>query len=140
MAALTVSFMLLAVMLYKRVSIGVTLVCTAMVLSVLSMTPTEIVGVFLEITTSRLTISLVLVTFGIMVLSLLYKETQALQSLSRSFSGLLRNPKLIVSTLPAIIGLLPVPGGVLMSAPLVETEAKKTRAGEGSENICERVV
>jgi len=60
-----------------------------------------------------------------MWLSLLYKETQALETLSKSFSGLLKNPKLIVSALPAIIGLLPVPGGALMSAPLVETEADK---------------
>jgi hypothetical protein len=119
------SFILLAAMLYKRVSIGVTLVSTAIILSLLAMNPTEIVGVFLETTTSPLTISLVLVTFGIMLLSLLYKETQALDALSRSFSGLLRNPKLVVSSLPAIIGLLPVPGGALMSAPLVETEARK---------------
>jgi integral membrane protein (TIGR00529 family) len=125
LVALGVSFMLLGAMLYKRVSIGVALVSTAMILSVLSMNPTEIVAVFLETTTSPLTISLVLVTFGIMLLSLLYKETQALEALSSSFSGLLRNPKLIVSTLPAIIGLLPVPGGALMSAPLVETEAEK---------------
>jgi hypothetical protein len=125
LVALVISFILLAAMLYKRVSIGVALVSTAIILSLLAMNPTEIVGVFLETTTSPLTISLVLVTFGIMLLSLLYKETQALDALSRSFSGLLRNPKLVVSSLPAVIGLLPVPGGALMSAPLVETEARK---------------
>jgi hypothetical protein len=125
LVALVMSFILLAAILYKRVSIGVALVSTSIILSLLAMSSTEIVGVFLETTTSPLTISLVLVTFGIMLLSLLYKETQALDALSRSFSGLLRNPKLVVSSLPAIIGLLPVPGGALMSAPLVETEARK---------------
>jgi integral membrane protein (TIGR00529 family) len=60
-----------------------------------------------------------------MVLSLLYRETQTLETLSNSFSGLLKKPKLVVSALPAIVGLLPVPGGALMSAPLVEAEADK---------------
>lgn len=123
--ALVVSFILLAAMLYKRVSIGVTLVSTAIILSLLSINPTDIIRVFFETTIDPITISLVAVTFGIMLLSLLYKETQALETLSRSFSGILRNPKLIVSALPAIIGLLAVPGGALMSAPLVETEAEK---------------
>jgi len=123
--ALVVSFILLAAMLYKRVSIGIALVSSAIILSLLSMNPTDVVRVFFETTIDPITGSLVLVTFGIMLLSLLYKETQTLESLSRSLSGILKNPKLIISTLPAIIGLLPVPGGALMSAPLVETEAEK---------------
>jgi integral membrane protein (TIGR00529 family) len=125
LTALAISFILLAAMLYKRVSIGVTLVSTAVIMSFLSMNLTDIVKVFIETTTDPLTISLVAVTFGIMLLSLLYKGTYALESLSKSFGGLLKNPKLIVSTLPAIIGLLPVPGGALMSAPLVEKEAER---------------
>ncbi|MDH5448735.1 MAG: DUF401 family protein [Candidatus Bathyarchaeota archaeon] len=125
LVALVVSFILLAAMLYKRVSIGVTLVSSAIIMSFLSMGLIGVFKVLIETTFNLLTISLVAVTFGIMVLSLLYKETQTLESLSKSFSGLLRNPKLIISALPAIIGLLPVPGGALMSAPLVETEAEK---------------
>lgn len=125
LAALTISFVLLAVMLYKRVSIGIALVLAAMVMGVLSMNPVRVLTVLVETSVDPIAISLVLVTFGIMLLSLLYKETQALETLSKSFSGLLKNSKLIVSALPAIIGLLPVPGGALMSAPLVETEAEK---------------
>lgn len=125
LVALLFSFMLLALMLYKRVSIGVALVSSAFVLSLLSMDLMEVTDVLVETTRDSITISLVLVTLGIMLLSLLYKETAALESLSKSFSGLLRHPKLVVSALPAIVGLLPVPGGALMSAPLVETEAEK---------------
>lgn len=125
LAALTISFVLLAVMLYKRVSIGIALVLAAMVMGVLSMNPVRVLTVLVETSVDPIAISLVLVTFGIMLLSLLYKETQALETLSKSFSGLLKNSKFIVGALPAIIGLLPVPGGALMSAPLVETEAEK---------------
>ncbi|UCE96692.1 MAG: DUF401 family protein [Candidatus Bathyarchaeota archaeon] len=124
LTALTLSFILLAAMLYKRVSIGIALVSSAIIMSLLSMDPTDIIEVFITTTIDPLTISLVAVTMGIMLLSLLYRETQTLDSLSISFGNLLKNPKIIVSVLPAIIGLLPVPGGALMSAPLVEKNAE----------------
>ena len=123
--ALIVSFIFLAAMLYKRISIGVTLVSCAIAMSILSIDPPDIIWVFTETTTDPTTISLVLATFGIGLLSLLYKETRTLNSLSESIGELLKNPKLVVSTLPAILGLLPVPGGALMSAPLVESTAEK---------------
>jgi integral membrane protein (TIGR00529 family) len=123
--ALLVSFTLLGIMLYKRVSIGVTLVASSIAMSLLSMNLSDVATVFIETSLDPTTISLVLVTIGIMLLSQLYKETHTLDILSRSFGGLFRNPKFVVSALPALLGLLPVPGGALMSAPLVEKEAEK---------------
>jgi integral membrane protein (TIGR00529 family) len=38
---------------------------------------------------------------------------------------LINNPKIVISLLPAVIGFLPVAGGALMSAPLVDSEADK---------------
>jgi len=116
-------------MLYRRISIGVTLVSCAIVMSVLTIDLPDVVWVFAETTRDLTTISLVTVTFGIGLLGLLYKETGMLINLSRSIGELLKNPKLVVSTLPAILGLLPVPGGALMSAPLVESAAEKLGLG-----------
>lgn len=123
--AFALSFALLALMLYRRVSIGIALVSAAVFMGVLSMDLMSVANVVYMTTRDSTTVSLVLVTFGIMLLTLLYRETEALKSLSRSFRSLLKNPKLVVSVLPAIVGLLPVPGGALMSAPLVEVEAEK---------------
>jgi integral membrane protein (TIGR00529 family) len=131
MIALGISFIVLAVMLYKRITIGVALTSAALVLSFLSLdlvneagTP-DVFGVIYDTTRDPVTISLVAVIVGIMLLSLLYRETQFLEKLSQSFSDLVGNPRLTASMLPAIIGLLPVPGGALMSAPLLEGEAEK---------------
>lgn len=126
---LVVSFIVLAAMLYRRISIGVTLVSCAIVMSVLTIDLPDVVWVFAETTRDLTTISLVTVTFGIGLLGMLYKETGMLINLSRSIGELLKNPKLVVSTLPAILGLLPVPGGALMSAPLVESAAEKLGLG-----------
>ena len=125
--AFVVSFLFLGVMLYKRVGLGITLTFTAIVLSLLSLEPGSIANVFWKTLTDSVTISLVLATFGIMLLSQLYKETEFVTILSQSLSEIVRNSKLVVSILPAVIGLLPVPGGALMSAPMVEAEANKLK-------------
>ena len=125
LTALIVSFIFLAILVYKRVNLGITLTSTAMLLALLSLEWREIPTVIFETTVNPLTISLVLATFGIMLLSQLYKETKVIDDLSESLSRIANNSKLVVSTLPAIIGLLPVAGGALMSAPLVEAETDK---------------
>lgn len=112
-------------MIYKRVNLGITLNAAALLLALLVLDLPEIGNVIYETTLSPLTISLVVATFGIMLLSLLYKETKVIDVLSESLSKIINNSKLIVSMLPAIIGLLPVGGGALMSAPLVEAETEK---------------
>ncbi|UCB60623.1 MAG: hypothetical protein JSW72_00735, partial [Candidatus Bathyarchaeota archaeon] len=95
LAALVISFILLAVMLYKRVAIGVALFFSALLMGILSMTLTDVFSVLAETSVDPITLSLVLVTFGIMILSLLYKETRLLEMLSQSFGGLFKNPKLV---------------------------------------------
>jgi len=125
LTALIVSFCFLGVMIYKRVNLGITLNAAALLLALLVLDLPEIGNVIYETTISPLTISLVVATFGIMLLSLLYKETKVIDVLSESLSKMVNNSKLIVSMLPAVIGLLPVGGGALMSAPLVEAETEK---------------
>lgn len=44
--------------------------------------------------------------------------------LTRSFQSLIRVPRVTIATLPALIGFMPMPGGVLFSAPMVEAGAK----------------
>ncbi len=127
LAAFVVSFLFLGVMVYRRVGLGITLTFTAILLSLLSLELSSIANVFWETLTDSVTILLVLATFGIMLLSQLYKETEVIKILSQSLSEIVRNSKLVVSILPAVIGLLPVPGGALMSAPMVEAEANKLK-------------
>lgn len=115
----------LLVMLYKRVHIGITLNATALLLALLSVDWQNIPTVIYETTADALTIAVVLATFGIMLLSQLYKETRVINDLSESASRLINNSKIVSSLLPAIIGLLPVAGGALMSAPLVDSQTKK---------------
>ena len=130
--AIAVSLCCLGFMLYKRVNLGITLNATAIILALLSLDwqkiPHLIYAVACPLTSEgQLTISVVLATFGIMWLSQLYKETGAVEDLSESLSKMVKNLKIILGVLPAIIGFLPVAGAALMSCPIVDSEAEKLK-------------
>ena len=124
-AALVVSFCFLGVLLYKRVNLGITLNAAALLLALLALNPQTIPTIIYRTTIDPLTIAVVLATFGIMLLSQLYKLTRVIDSLSDSLDRIINNPKIVSSVLPAIIGFLPVAGGALMSAPLVDSQTEK---------------
>ena len=84
LTALIVSFCFLGVMIYKRVNLGITLNAAALLLALLILDLPEIGNVIYETTINPLTISLVVATFGIMLLSLLYKETKVIDVLSEA--------------------------------------------------------
>jgi integral membrane protein (TIGR00529 family) len=132
LTAIIVSFCLLGALLYKRVNLGIALNATALLLALLALDWQEIPTVIFSTTDyqtsdGRLAISVVLATFAIMLLSQLYKETGFINRLSESLGKIIKNPKAVLSVLPAVIGFLPVAGGALMSAPLVDSEAEKLK-------------
>jgi integral membrane protein (TIGR00529 family) len=107
------------------VNLGITLNATALLLALLAVDLEKIPTVIRDTTLDVLTVSIVIATFGIMMLSQLYKETKLINQLSESLSRIINNPKIVLSLLPAVMGFLPVAGGALMSAPLVDAEAEK---------------
>jgi len=123
--ALVVSFCFLGAMLYKRVNLGISLNASALLLALLSVDYKNIPTIVYETTADLLTIATLLATFGIMLLSQLYRETRIINNLSESASRIINNSKIVSSALPAIVGFLPVAGGALMSAPLVDSQAEK---------------
>lgn len=132
LTAVAASFCFLGIMLYKRVNLGITLNATAALLALLSLdwwSISDIVFATVNPLKSEgvLAISVILATFGIMWLSQLYKETGEIARLSESLSRLVKNPKIVLGVLPAVIGFLPVAGGALMSAPIVDSEAEKLK-------------
>lgn len=132
--AIVASLCLLVLLLYKRLNLGIVLNATAVFLAVLSLDWNRIPSVLYATIDpmtfdGRLTISIVLATFAVMLLSQLYKETGMISKLNESIGNMINNPKIVLCVLPAIIGLLPVAGGALMSAPLVDAEAEKIGLG-----------
>ena len=120
-----VSIALFVVLMYRRVGLGISLTVAAFLMSLLSLGIAGTATVLFETCIDPVTLTLVFSSFFIMLLSRLYKETGLINVLTRSLGGFIKNPKVTVSLLPAVIGLLPVAGGALMSEPMVEAEADK---------------
>lgn len=78
-----------------------------------------------------MTINLVLVVLLILVLSRLMQQSGRLTRIVESFTILAHSPRAVAAVMPALIGLLPMPGGALFSAPMVEAACPDWRDGEG---------
>jgi integral membrane protein (TIGR00529 family) len=120
-----VSIILFLVLLYKKVGLGVSLTAAAFLMSLLSLGINGTATTLLETCTDQTTLTLVFASFFIILMSILYKETGLVNDLTMSLGAFIKNSKVTVSVLPAVIGLMPVAGGALMSAPMVDTEADK---------------
>jgi len=117
-------------MLVKRLRLGIALNITAIALAFLSVdvqnVPRALYSGLDPLTIDgQLALSITATSFGIVLLSQLYKDSGTMDLLNRSLESILRNPKTILTVAPAIIGLLPVAGGALMSAPIVDVEGDK---------------
>jgi len=69
-------------------------------------------------------LALMVVVCLLMILSQLLEMTGQMESLFRRFQRLIRRPALSLPFFPALIGLLPMPGGAIFSAPLVASAAR----------------
>jgi len=67
------------------------------------------------------TLLLSLVIFLILLLSSIMKKKNKMKEVVENFRGFFPSPKLTLATLPIIIGMLPMPGGAIFSAPLVDS-------------------
>lgn len=108
-----------------RIGLGTSILVGAVVLGFLfGMSPTawlETAGLALI---QDKTIYLSLIVGLILVLSDLMDKTGQTVRLMDSMSGYLRSPRLRLVFFPALIGLLPMPGGAVFSAPMVKSAAK----------------
>jgi len=69
------------------------------------------------------TVALVVLTALLLALSETMRAGGQLEQIVASAKALLRRPVLAMAALPAMVGLIPMPGGALFSAPMVETAA-----------------
>ena len=136
------AFAAIVFMVRKKVHLGTAMVLGAVILALLSwagwslfnsgivITPRgflSVVGKALWDTSSQ-NPSSVLKLCGVVVLVLILshclEKTGQMNQILRSFQLLVGDARLVLMTLPALIGLLPMPGGAIFSAPMVE-EAQK---------------
>ncbi len=71
------------------------------------------------------TMSMAVIVSLILVFSISMEETGQMRRLLENFRGLVTRPRISLVVFPALIGLLPMPGGAVFSAPMVKTLGKR---------------
>ncbi len=106
------------VMARLRVDIGISLLAAGLVVLLL-LAPGETINVLYNTLIDNKTLFLLSASASIAVFAEVYRLTGFIEKLGRSLSSRLGDPRYALIIVPAVIGLLPVAGGALMSAPIV---------------------
>lgn len=85
--------------------------------------PADLVRVAFTGATRSTSIGLLLTMAALLILSGAMRQTRRLEQIVGLVNSFFRRPAVTLAALPALIGLLPMPGGALFSAPMVRQAA-----------------
>jgi hypothetical protein len=123
-------FVIVVVAIRRKAPIGIALSSGGVLVAILMGQPAEWVGAQLAgpggVLFSPATARFVGVMGMIVGITSILQSSGEMVRLTASFRAWLRRPRVAMAALPAIIGLLPMPGGALFSAPMVEATAGGT--------------
>jgi integral membrane protein (TIGR00529 family) len=114
-------FILVLICIRKKLSLGNAFILGAIFLSVLfGFKPLAMLKSMVASIIDPKTLSIAGIVSLILILSNSMEMAGQMQRLLDSFRGLVSSPRLNLAILPALIGLLPMPGGAAFSAPMVK--------------------
>ncbi len=79
--------------------------------------------------TQPTSLGLLLTMTLLLMLSEAMRQTGRMERMVTSIQSFFRRPAVTLATLPALIGLLPMPGGAIFSAPMVRQAAQGSELG-----------
>jgi len=121
MIRVTVVFIFLLFLIRKKLSLGHAFLSGAILLSLLfELMPRDMIRSMFESIIFPKTLSLALIVSLILVLSSSMEVSGQMERLLENFKGLIANIRINLIVFPALIGLLPMPGGAVFSAPMVK--------------------
>ncbi len=130
LVGLAVGFTVIIVMILKKVNIGTTMLVASIVMGfVAGFGPMKVLNVLFFSITERATVQLLTVIIIICILSYLLKKYGVLNKMADSLEELFNNNWFSLMFLPLLVGVLSVPGGAVMSAPVVDSVGDKMGIG-----------
>lgn len=117
--ALSVSIAVILACIYKKINIGLTMIAGAVALGLLTgLSPRGFLEVTINGLWNSITIMLIISILLLGVLGHILKATGALGEIILNLNALVADIRVIAAAMPMLIGMLPVPGGAILSAPL----------------------
>ncbi|MBW2631429.1 MAG: DUF401 family protein [Deltaproteobacteria bacterium] len=121
-------FVLVLIAIRRSVSLGNAFLLGAILIGVLfGLTPGAMLLSAAGSIVMPKTLSLAVVVTLILVLSSSMEIGGHMERLLDNFRGLVTNPRLNLAMFPALIGLLPMPGGAIFSAPMVKEMGNRSK-------------
>jgi len=126
--AMALALTLLVILLHRKVKLGRSMVLAAIGLAVLlGVTPSEFQQALvdewhnkpLSQTTAYLFVMLATLIMMVNIFATAMKETGVSQRLVPALHGLFRSRRLALAAIPMMMGMLPTPAGIMLSAPMV---------------------
>lgn len=118
-------FIFMVLMLREKYRIGTVLLSASGLLALLYMlSPQQMFKISAAAVTNPTTIKLGLSLTLIRVLELVLRENNVLSEMMEASKSLFRNRKLVIVSMPLLIGTLPSLGGAYFSAPMVDESTK----------------
>ena len=118
---LTLVFVGIVLLLSRRWNLGLVLLLASVAIGLLfAYPPPEIGRDVLLAAVDPLTLRLALAVVLIMTLSELLRQTAGLHGMVEALQALIPNGRIVIAALPALVGLLPMLGGAMFSAPMVD--------------------
>ncbi|MBM4347514.1 MAG: DUF401 family protein [Deltaproteobacteria bacterium] len=113
-------FSVIIVLMYRKVSLWLSLLLATFLLGILFRLPLSKISMdILSSVVDTKTLFLIGAFVSILFFSNLLKETGRMNQIMEGFRSTLKDVRLVIALLPAIIGLMPIAGGALVSAPMV---------------------
>jgi integral membrane protein (TIGR00529 family) len=124
-------FFLVLICIRKKLSLGNSFLLGTLFLSFLfGMKPQATITSILTSITDPKTLSIAAVVSLILILSSSMELAGQMQRMLKNFQGLVSSPRLNLVIFPALIGLLPMPGGAVFSAPMVKELGMRSKLSE----------
>lgn len=118
--AMLVAFSLMPLWTKKKLGFGPMLLLTGVILSLIAgLSPLTAVQNLVKVFTTASTLKTIIIVVIVGMLGALMKQYEILDKVVESLRGLISSSKVIITVLPAVIGMLSMPGGAALSIPFV---------------------
>jgi hypothetical protein len=122
---ITLVFFFIVFFLKKRWNLGLVMVLSSVILAIsYLLTPLDFLTALLKASFDKTTITLIIALTLIRVFENIMRKNGIMQEMMDSFRGMVMDRRILMASMPAMIGLLPSMGGALFSAPMVEEASK----------------
>lgn len=120
-------FILILILLRKKLNIGLVMLTASFVLFVLYRMPLElIVKTCKAALLNSVTINLILALSFIRMFEMILREHDVLAEMMKTVKAIFKNRKIVTVSMPLLIGLMPSVGGAYFSAPMVAETTRDT--------------